>query len=108
VSVKLGNAKLPKGSANGLTAWEDRLAAKPDQAIPVVMLVRPGAIEQQLHVTDNPRIVKLEILGIEPVDGSEGQEVDGILRAVFSARTGLLALPFEGEDGRDLGKGTPE
>jgi hypothetical protein len=94
MSVRV-RAKLPKGDANGLASWEAKLAENPDQAIPVVALIRADTIEERPHDEDDPRVVKCIFLGIEAITGAEGQTVDGLLHSAYEARTGRLTLPFE-------------
>jgi hypothetical protein len=108
MSVRV-RAKLPKGDANGLASWEAKLAENPDIAVPIVALIRADTIENRPHDDDDPEVVKCVFLAIEaPGDSAERDIVDGLIRQTYSARTGKLALPFEEEQVRDLGKGQAE
>lgn len=98
MSVRV-RAKLPKGDGNGLASWETRLADNPDTPIPIVGLILPDTIEQRPHDDDDPRVVKCVFVGIEAIaDQADAKTVEGLLYAVFEARTGRLTLPFEEDD----------
>lgn len=108
MSVRV-RARLPKGDANGIAHLEARLAKDPDLVIPCVVLLQADTIEEHPHDTDDARVVKCTILAIEtPGDKADAGVVDGLLRQTYSARTGKLALPFEDETGKALGKGMAE
>ena len=108
MSVRV-RARLPKGDANGIANLEARLAKDPDLVIPCVVLLRADTIENHPHDSDDARVVKCTILAIEtPGDKADAGVVDGLLRQTYSARTGKLALPFEEEDGREVGRGSAE
>jgi len=92
-------AKLPKGDTNGLAHLEGALAADPDEILIVVGLLRADTIEARPHNEDDPRCVKTVLLHLEHVNGTDGAQVDQLLRKVYESRTGKATLPFEDDDG---------
>lgn len=95
MSVTVRN-KLPKGDRNGLAALEAQLADEPDGWVTVVALMRPDSVENKLHDDDDPRVVKLTIGALEPIEaGPDSLAAERMMRDRYAARTGRMTLPFE-------------
>lgn len=98
MSVKMA-AAMPKANHNGLTGQEERLEARADHLIPLVVLAEVSEVGRVLS-TDEPT-VKLRISEIEIVDEEEARK---LLRAGRKIRTGseeLDGIDFDGEEGED-------
>lgn len=94
MSVKI-KGKLPKAPNDGLQHLTDRLRRHTDEAIVAIVVLAPDAVTEQLHDDEDPYVVALKVLQIEPLDASTALDARELLEKVFEGRTGLKALPFD-------------
>lgn len=88
------SASLPKGDANGLGSVASRFLRHGEE--PVFAIVRLTGYEVKHDIETGTATATCRALNLEPiVDALDVERVHSIMRSAYSARTGLLELPFD-------------